>query len=160
MGRFSFYKVLEGDYAGKTIFAENIGYQKYPNEFHGMSTAKINSALKEPNRASGIWCHTYSVLLNHKHYGKVEGDVVNHGNFIDLVTALDGDNWPITEGDLVFYPLKGRVSVGTVTKVFDTLNICSNSGYYRKITVKDSKTRKSVTLNPNKVLLNTGKKYD
>ena len=159
MGRFSFYKVLEGDYAGKTIFAENIGYQKHPNEFHGMSTAKINSALKEPNRASGIWCHTYYVLLNHKHYGKVEGDVVNHGNFIDLVTALDGDNCPITEGASVFYPLKGGVSVGTVTKVFDKLDI-SNKGYYRKITIKDSKTNKSVTINPNKTLLNTGKKYD
>lgn len=159
MGRFSFYKVLEGALAGKTILAENIGYQKYPGEFQNMSTAELISTLNNNNRVSGIWCHTYSVLLNHKHCGKVEGDVVNHGNFIDLVTALDGHNCPITEGCSVFYPLKGGVSVGTVTKVFNTLNICSNNGYYRKITIKDSKTRKSVTINPSKVLLNTGKKY-
>lgn len=159
MRRFSFYKVLGGTYAGSTIFAENIGYQKYPGEFDSMSTSEINSLLNEPDRVSGIWYHYDSVRLSHKHCGKVEGDTLNHGNFIDLVTALDGYNYPITEGCSVFYPLKGGVSVGTVTKVFNKLDISSN-GYYRKITIKDSKTNKSVTINPNKVLLNRGKRYE
>lgn len=159
MSRFSFYRMLEGTYAGRTLFAENIGYQKYPGEFNSMSTSEINSLLNEPDRVSGIWCHYLAERLSHKHCGKVEGDTLNHGNFIDLVTSLDGYNYPITVGCSVFYPLKGGVSVGTVTKVFDKLDI-SNEGYYRKITIKDSKTNKSVTINPNKALLNTGKKYD